>query len=1050
MEPTSNFSTKRIVLGLILSFLSAFSFGQYCDSITPTMNVDLSASPNLTWTSPLIARDGNCCGTSAPDKCLEFIITLNPSAIAVSFNIASGAVPPGALFYQIDCGPVTPVGSPICLTGPGPHHLTFCKPGNNSNTFSITSYSEPIIGPDMTLNSGCTGMIYANYYNEPSMTWTSIFPGPTGSYDSYLDCTAGCDSVNVTAPANPPAFVDYLVCGNDIGSCNPLPFCDTIRVTFIDPVTVSVSPNVQHLCFDASNITVTATAAGGSAPYSYLWNTGAITSSISAGTGTYWVQVTDASGCLIASDTAVITQDALPIVANAGADQLFCQQNVTTINLNGSVQTASGGVWSNGAGSFAPDNTALNAVYTPTAGEIAAGSVQLILTTTGNNGCTADMDTVLLLFAPFNAAIALTAVDVSCSGMNNGEGHVSVNGTYNPYQFSWDNGPLTTDTFALSLAPGIHQVEIINALGCDTVITFNINEPTLLSANLSAQTNNICFGGQTGSASVSASGGTAPYTYSWNTTPVQSGPTATNLAAGNYICTVTDQNGCSVNVNVAITEPAQLSLSLAEVEPNCFGSNNGSISSLAAGGVPPYSYDWSNGAQSVNIYNLVSGPYALNVEDANGCIISAGTFLGQPAQLTGTISPTSIVCPNSPVMIGVTVNGGTGNYQYDWAPNGQITDSITEIASINEFYSCTITDNNGCSIILSTAVLLNQLNPADLVATIDDDQICLGDQVGLTAAYNGTDLTVSMQWQNCPACPTNTTIYLFPSANTTYVLTATNSCGQTITDSVFVDVNQPPVIDLPILMASICPGESVSFLNNAANSASWDYAWNFGDGTTSSQMNPSHVYNTQGTYDISLTITDDNGCSSTMTEGSQVIVNPQANAVFISSSIEENTLDPTFELSNFSTNSSFYTWNFGDGTGSNVVNPVHTYSESGMFEISLTANNMFNCPDSAFLTVEVKPSYQLFVPNAFTPDQDDHNGLFFAKGYGISEEGFTLYIFNRWGDLIFESHDMNDGWDGLIKKDGTIAQDGVYSWVVYFKDISDTKHRVEGHVSLLR
>jgi gliding motility-associated-like protein len=1050
MEPTSNFSAKRVVLVIILSILSTSSFGQYCDSITPTMNVDLSSSPNMNWTSPVIARNGNCCGTSAPDKCLEFVITLNPAANAVSFNIASGAVPPGALFYQIDCGPVTPVGSPICLTGPGPHHLTFCKPGNNSNTFSITSYSQPIIGPDITLNSGCSGMIYANYYNEPSMTWTSISPGPAGAYDSYLDCTSGCDTVNVSAPNNPPAFVDYLVCGTDIGGCNPLPFCDTIRVTFVDPVTVSVSPNTQHLCFGAPNILISATASGGTAPYNYVWSTGEVTSSITVGAGTYWVNVTDASGCLIASDTAVITQDALPIVANAGPDQIFCQQTVNNVNLNGSVQTATGGIWSNGAGSFAPSNTALNAVYTPTAGEIASGSVELILTTTGNNGCPGDQDTVQIQFAPFNSAINLTTINVSCNGSNDGEAYVTANGTFGPYQYSWDNGIQTTDTFALNLAPGVHELQIINSLGCDTTIFFTITEPVILTANLSAQTNNICFGEQTGTATVSVAGGTAPYNYSWNTAPFQSSATANNLPAGNYTCAVTDQNGCAVNINVTITEPAQLNLGFAEVEPNCFAASNGSISSLVGGGTAPYSYDWSTGAESVNIYNLVSGPYSLDVEDANGCTVSASTFLGQPSQLTGSISPSSVVCPNAQVTLGVSVNGGTGNYQFDWAPNGQATDTITEIVAADQVYSCTITDNNGCSILLSTTVMIILMNPSDVIASIDDDQICLGDPVGLTASFVGNDPTVSMQWQNCPICPTNTTIILYPSANTSYILSATNSCGQTIKDTVSVDVNQPPVIDLPILMASICPGGSVSFINGSANSASWDYSWNFGDGTTSSQMNPSHTFNTQGTYEISLTITDDNGCSSSLIEGSQVIVNPQANAVFTSSSLEETTLDPTFELSNFSMNSSFYSWDFGDGTGSNNVNPVHTYEGPGAYQITLTANNMYNCPDSTLITVIVKPSYSIFVPNAFTPDNDDHNGIFFVKGYGISEEGFTLYIFNRWGDLIFESHDMDLGWDGVIKKDGTVAQDGVYTWVVVFKDVTDISHRMEGHVSLLR
>ena len=133
----------------------------YCDSTVPSFYVDLSASANMTWVSPPVQRVGNCCGTTAPDNCLEFTILLNANAIAISFNIASGAIPPGALFYQINCGPPIAVGSPICLNGPGPHNLTFCKPGNNTNTFSVTSYSEPIIGPDITLNASCQGFIYA-------------------------------------------------------------------------------------------------------------------------------------------------------------------------------------------------------------------------------------------------------------------------------------------------------------------------------------------------------------------------------------------------------------------------------------------------------------------------------------------------------------------------------------------------------------------------------------------------------------------------------------------------------------------------------------------------------------------------------------------------------------------------------------------------------------------------------------------------------------------------------------------------------------------------
>ena len=324
---------KTSIKLLIIFLISWFQVEpQICDGTVPSMNVDLSASPNLSWTSPLIARNGNCCGTSNPDRCLEFVITLHPDAIAINFSITSGAIPPGALFYQIDCGPVTPVGAPICLNGPGPYTLTFCKPGNNTNEYSITSYSSPIIGPDITLNSGCTDFIYANYYNEPSVTWNSIFPGAPGAYNSYLSCTNSCDTTYVTAPIGAPAYVDYLVCGNDIGGCNPNPICDTIRVNFVSPVSVSLSADNMNLCAGQTT-TINAVASGGSPAYSYLWNTLETTSSIIGGPGTYFVEVRDSSLCLVASDTIIINQFPIPPV-NGGPDQVVCEG--TAVILNGS------------------------------------------------------------------------------------------------------------------------------------------------------------------------------------------------------------------------------------------------------------------------------------------------------------------------------------------------------------------------------------------------------------------------------------------------------------------------------------------------------------------------------------------------------------------------------------------------------------------------------------------------------------------------------------------------------------------------------------------
>jgi gliding motility-associated-like protein len=1049
MKPFLRFSLFRSIGVLAFVFQTFLTFGQNCDSITPSFNVDLSASPNQTWTSPMVLRDGNCCGTSNPDKCLEFIITLNPSAIAINFVISAGAVPSGALFYQINCGPITPVGSPICLSGPGPHNLTFCKPGNNANAFSIVSYSEPIIGPDISLNNGCSGSMYANYYNEPTITWTSIFPGVQGTYNSLLNCISGCDTVLVTAPLNPPAFVDYLVCGMDAGGCNPFPICDTIRVTFITPPSVTVSPNSQHLCFGAQNITLSATVSGGTPPYSFLWNTGETGSSILAGAGVFIVNIVDSFACLVVSDTALITQDLLPINASAGTDQFYCALAAENIPLNGIVQIASGGIWTGGTGIFLPNNTTLNALYSPSAEEISIGFLDLILTSTGNNGCPAQNDTVRLNFEYFTESFLLQTTNVSCFGHSDGAASISTSGIFNPYSFSLNGGTVTTNTIFVNLAAGNHTLVLINILGCDTTINFSITQPNALIAAVIDQQNNSCFGEENGEADVQASGGTAPYSFNWNTIPPNSSHLATNLAASTYICSINDANGCSIEVSAAITEPSPISLSLAAVSPSCFGLSNGAISATVDGGIAPYFYDWSSGLTSSNLYNLSSGWYVLNLTDANNCALSDSIFLVQPPQLTGTISPNTVICPITPTELTVTVSGGTGNYQFLWNPSTQTNQTIMVSPANNQMYSCAISDNNGCSINLSTSVFVTTISSADLQANISATSICITDSVLLWADYLGNDPTVALSWLNCPNCDATSPMYETPFQNTNYILAGTNSCGSVIYDTVSVILNPLPIVELIPVMGEICPGEFVTFTATGVNSSSWDYLWDFGDGQTSNSMQPNHQYNTSGTFLISVTVTDLNGCVTNMVEESQVIVNPRASAEFSSSSLSESTLDPTFYFYNSSSDASEFTWYFGDGFSSALENPNHTYENFGAFIVQLIATNSYNCPDSTTIQIEIEPSYNVYVPNSFSPEGDKHNPTFYAQGYGILDKDFSLLIFDRWGEIVFESHDITDVWDGRTKK-GEQAQDGTYTWVIYFRDLTEQKYRKEGHVSIIK
>jgi gliding motility-associated-like protein len=400
---------QHLLLSRIVLFIGLFltgilpAFAQPCDPSTPTFTVNLTGNPSGTWISPVVTRDGLCCTSTSPDRCIEFIITLDPAAQGIIFNIASGAIPPGAMFYQVSCGNPTPVGSLMCLNGPGPHRITFCKPGNNNNSYSITSVPAPQASPPIAVSDGCSGIIYASGYDQASITWQPVPANPT--YYSYMSCTTGCDTVLITAQPGYPSSVLYQVCGYPAGACNNILVCDTVRVYFVTDKTATINPQNPVICFGGPPATLTANGTGGYPPYIYLWSTGATTQSISATAGTYWVKITDGTNCPAVFDTVTVVANPSPISANAGSDLNSCANN-SSVTLNGSVVIATGGIWSGGAGTYNPNNTTLNATYTPSAGEISTGNINLTLTTTGNAGCPPSSDNMLINIGPAPTASA--------------------------------------------------------------------------------------------------------------------------------------------------------------------------------------------------------------------------------------------------------------------------------------------------------------------------------------------------------------------------------------------------------------------------------------------------------------------------------------------------------------------------------------------------------------------------------------------------------------------------------------------------------------------
>lgn len=1122
----SKFISRLIsFLGFAIVFNTASA--QYCDSVTPSFVADLSASPYMTWISPDIVRDGSCCGSTNPDRCLEFIITLHPDVIAIEFNIASGAVPPGALFYQVDCGPIVQVGEPICLNGVGPHHLTFCKPGNNNNTYSIISYSEPIVGPDMTLNAGCSGELTAQFYNEPSITWTSIYPGAQGTYDNLLSCTSGCDTTTFTAPATPPAYIDYMICGNDLGGCNPNPYCDTVRVNLIEAPQVNITSTAASVC-TGETATLTANASMGTGPYNFLWSTGSTATSIVVGPGQYYVDITDASGCMVVSDTFTVVENLLPPVA-AGNDVVVCDG--ASVTLNGSGATSY--TWSGGITNGVPFNQAV-------------GTQNYTVTGTDANGCT-NTDVVTVTVNPLpNVNAGLD--QVLCAG-----NAITLNGA-GASNYAWNNGVSNGVPFNQGVGTTTYTVTGTDANGC--VNTDQVNATVYALPNVSAGVDQAVCDGE-----AVVLQGSGAVTYTWDNGVTNAVSFVPAVGTVNYTVTGTDANGCVNTDVVAVTVNAL---------PNVVASNDVSVcegTSATLFGSGASTYAWTGGiTNGVAFYqNVGTQSYTVTGTDANGCsnsdvanvvinpipVVDAGldqsVCLGVPVTLNG--SGADIYTWNNGVTNGVPFNQGQGTVTYTvtgitnagCSAQDQVDVTINELPIVGAgpsqsicyrnsvvlqgsgantytwdngvqdgvsfeplvgtiLYTVTGTDINGC---VGQDQVSITVYPLPNVNAGFDVEVCEGEQVALSAtgadAYswssgiiNGLAFTPSVgsstyvvtgiDANNCVNSDTvevtvnpnpyifagpdqlkceKSSIVLSATTNATtitwdngvtdnvpfqqgigtvqYKVTGSFTSGCSAIDSVIVKVFQEPEITAPDIV--ICEGDEVTL------SASGALYYEWSDGVIDSEpFIPSH----SGFYYV--TGTDSVGCRSM--DSANILIQPAPYIEFEIENMDLTSVAPSTGFINYSYGATEYIWDFGfPGGGSTDYEPYATfpYDQSGEYEITLTGYSENGCIGQAVKYIHVFRDYTIFVPNAFTPDKDDFNETFKPVMTGFDEFNYVMYIYNRWGQLIFESHDMNRGWDGTYASQDFNAQDAVYTWKIeaQLKDSQDTKLFV-GHVTVIK
>jgi len=395
---------------------------------------------------------------------------------------------------------------------------------------------------------------------------------------------------------------------------------------------------------------------------------------------------------------------------------------------------------------------------------------------------------------------------------------------------------------------------------------------------------------------------------------------------------------------------------------------------------------------------------------------------------TQFLSNDTMICGGS-ADLSISVTGGIPPYTYAWDNGAGTSNTISVSPTQTTTYTVTVSDD--CSQTLTEQITVSIGSGYGSIS--NDTLICLGGTATLIAE-GGTSYT----WSNGFSGAVN---IVNPTQTTDYFVTIHGACDGW--DTVRVEVKPLPISTAKPPTQSVCPGESVSLVAGGGETYLW--SCNPGDATLGSQTtNPAILVSPKSTTTYTVTVTDDIGC--TNTASSTVTINPKPIADFTVNPKVVSILEPCVTFFDNSTGAVTWLWQIGDGTYSYTPSFEHLYSDTGTFEIMLIVSNVYGCTDSAMSYVQVRPNYTFYVPNAFTPNSDLKNDVFHAFGEGIVE--FEMRIFNRWGELVFLSNDINISWDGTIN--GREAPVGVYFYKINYTNGFNKKKMVSGNVTLLR
>ena len=919
---------------------------------------------------------------------------------------------PIVFFAQNDCmsAPNTVVNPPPVGGGYAPGTVVqYCVTYNNWNTGFNTNWCEGFditIGPGWVANS-ITPITYPND-NSGMGQWVWI----PGTFNGNAASSGG--TVNNFGPG---FFYDYNNNGQSVddwgdNSTGPWTFCFSITVGAIPGTSLSLQ--------------VSAVSDGFAGSWGLPGCNGVNQDQLSPGTtvlGCLTPPVISLQSTQDASCNGVADGQIIVSVAGGSAPFLY--------TINGVSPTMFGG----------------GAVYN----NLTAGNYTIVCT--DNDGCVSGDLNVIVNENSVVLNSTADLQDVLCFGEATGSFDINSQDGAQPYTYTLGAQVNQTGQFS-GLNAGNYIVQVTDDNGCSNFHNVSINEIPQMTPQLISVNDANCFGSSDGDCEITCVGGTSPYTFQFGSIANSSGIFTDVFSSGNHILIITDDNGCEAQQNIIINEPNQLGIWIPLTQDvDCFGNTNGEIIVFANGGVGPYEYQLGPNTNFNGFFtNLGVGNYQVLVEDDNGCqfLTPLITVNGPQLPLTAQLVTNEPTCHGgTDGEISANILGGTSPYSIIWntVPIQNTTPATNLDAGI---YQVNITDANGCQ--YQSQVTLFQPNDI-FVSTTNLTTICFGQTMQLNCTQQNAIAPFSIQWSNNQNGTLNSNgDMVSPTSNTTYtaLLTDANGCQAQATSFAFVN----PLPDPSFSQSSItgCDRHCVDFIIDNPN-PNHNYFWTFGDASISFNGDSvQHCYTDSGIFSVFVSATSNLGCVDSLRKIDLITINKTPTANFIITPYEQTFIDePDFEFINVSEDADNHFWNLGDSTLTQDENPKHRYTSPGDFCIKLVSVANYNtgistCIDSIQKCIKILPLSVCYVPSSFSPNDDQINDIFTVAGSLIKE--FEISIFNRWGQQIYRSFDIDNGWDGRFGQN--LAPQGVYLYMITYRDIDHRAHSLEGTVLLLR